>query len=805
MQEWQDYIDALHNVKDVTNEVLQFATLSHGLLNNDTETKIRKLQDDNNILLEKLENKIFEIVVIGSEKAGQSTFINALTDSLILPSSAFRCTFTSTQLEYGEDEDAVIEFYTIDEFNFIFRSLLKLLKFANSENISYDTFELNRFEEHMKSLDGKDAQRQLHAGRAEEDIRGILNGKDIIKFYIGLENMKFSKEQLAKKEDWEKFITDKYISRAVKKFRIRSGKLNSMKSAVIIDISGFDYPSEIYRTDIIKHLKSADAVILLANIASNPGLRGTDLNLLAQKIDSAGIAIKDKLFVFGNHIDRVHHKQDIPDHINILLGNVSNRLAVNTGRIFTGSALAYLVNKKIDTQNVKVLDNFNNNEIECFGIDEIRKELEKQCEKRLFNVTKTIINRNILNIKEAFDKLLAEQVSKDKFIAEEISKYCGMDKSLFINFVDIVTDKIANSFGEIKNELKSKIEVKKYFTVNINSQISGVFKKLDIEEIDSMVNMDCWRGFFAKDVNRTLRFKIYTDFLTSFEKLIADLIEQKYNEIHEQILETFLNVILESSGIKKDESRYEELKQASETLLIKLIGYKTYDRNMFMLLVERFSGCLLDVVIRCPLGSSERFDSFISNKPIFLSLALFDNIETALFPVFASPLINIVLSHKTYKPRTFTEWIKESVLGFDVIENKYFESLIKQIEHPVTPDDVLEEINADIVNLIEIFKNSVIKVIGLESAFTSIISRQLKAIIDAIKRDHYKRPLYTDFLAGHANDLYPEIKNIQNENAERIKSYKAIAENRKNMVSKLRELIEKMAIQKFDANSKNKI
>jgi len=787
-QEWKDYIDFMHIVKNVTNDVIKIGTGSHRIFDKDTETKINKLLDLNNSYLEKLEKKIFEIAIVGAEKTGKSTFVNALIDNLILPARTARCTFTSTQLEYGEDEDAVVEFYSIDEFNEIFRNLLKLLNFANYDRISFDALELGQFEEHMRSLDSEALQRQHHAGKAEEDIKDILSGKDAIKFYLGRGSLMISKEQLADKEYWGKFITDNHISRSVKKIRIRSAKLKSMRSAIIFDVPGFDSPTEIHRAQTLEKVKSADAVILLTNIATNPSIRGPELNILAQSYEFDGTAIMDKLFIFGNQIDRVNNKEDIKTNRKILVNDVKNKLA-KADRIFTGSAQAYLVKNKIDTQNLKALEDFNKYEIESFGIAEIRDGLEKYYETERFDVLKKRINRNISKIKEAFDKLVAEQMAQ-----ADTNKYDVMDHSLFINFVDTVTDKIAKNLNELKKELKEKIEKEKYFTLNLTTQIEGIFNKTNIDTITNTHERtdETRKGKFnAETVNKALRDEIYTSFENSFKKVITDLADQKNNEIQEGILEAFMAAISNGSSIKKGDPKYEEIKKnARDVFLVDIIADNAYERKIFIPLIERFSGCLFDVVIKSPLGSSERFAHFLAHKPTFFSLAIFDNLEEAPFPIFASKLVNIVLSHKSFKSRTFTEWVKESVLGFKIVEQNYFDSLCKDnVIRPVTAEEVLEEINTDITNLIETFKNSVIKAIDLEQPFMATMTRQIKAIIDATQRNNLKRPLYADFLADHANDLCPEFKKIQVD--------KAIADNRKNIVAKLQEITGKMNIHKF--------
>ena len=54
--------------------------------------------------LARLKKREFRIAVVGLEKAGKSTFINAWLDCDLLPAKGGRCTFTTTQIYSVENE-----------------------------------------------------------------------------------------------------------------------------------------------------------------------------------------------------------------------------------------------------------------------------------------------------------------------------------------------------------------------------------------------------------------------------------------------------------------------------------------------------------------------------------------------------------------------------------------------------------------------------------------------------------------------------------------------------------------------------
>ena len=94
--ERQQYIEKLEKQVQVIGQVLALG--SNSVLNIDTEEKLDKLRDEAKILAKKLRNDEYEIAIVGMEKAGKSTFANALMENLFLHTKDARCTFISTKI-----------------------------------------------------------------------------------------------------------------------------------------------------------------------------------------------------------------------------------------------------------------------------------------------------------------------------------------------------------------------------------------------------------------------------------------------------------------------------------------------------------------------------------------------------------------------------------------------------------------------------------------------------------------------------------------------------------------------------------
>ncbi|CAF4573608.1 unnamed protein product, partial [Rotaria sp. Silwood2] len=86
------------------------------------KTILQRLQELNN-------KQIHRICIIGLEKCGKSTFINALLGFELLPTSDVRCTQICTVLKPPRQDDlslfAIVEFYNDNEFQILIRQMIK--------------------------------------------------------------------------------------------------------------------------------------------------------------------------------------------------------------------------------------------------------------------------------------------------------------------------------------------------------------------------------------------------------------------------------------------------------------------------------------------------------------------------------------------------------------------------------------------------------------------------------------------------------------------------------------------------------
>ena len=122
--ELQEYKGKLSSQIAGIEKILRLNT--NDLLDNEVTGKLSEIQGKAERLLKKLEKNEFEISIVGLEKAGKSSFANAMIGNDILPSKEARCTYTSTSIRYGENR-ATVRFFSRQEFALGFEKKLQLL------------------------------------------------------------------------------------------------------------------------------------------------------------------------------------------------------------------------------------------------------------------------------------------------------------------------------------------------------------------------------------------------------------------------------------------------------------------------------------------------------------------------------------------------------------------------------------------------------------------------------------------------------------------------------------------------------
>lgn len=764
------------------------------IFNTDQLDKLRCILEKNNKFLYKIESDEFEIAIVGLEKAGKSTFANALIESNVLPSAPERCTFTSTRLVSGNDK-ARVDFYTANEFNEIFQELLKEIEYPEAEKQSFKLLSADAFENYFINLEISNPNLyKNHVGKTDQEIKDIIKCRD--KLTLTGDSKEFSGDEL-ESDIFQSYIKgenkgdDTSKPRSVKKIVIESSKLKQLDTAVIYDVPGFDSPTKIHIRQTEERLKQADAIILVTNVGRNPSIQGTSLSVINKNTDADGIALKDKLFVFGNQLDMANNEAEAVGNKDILIKDVEKYKIGERKRIFTGSALKYLVDKKLRPE--KFEPKF---PIEA-GIDNIRAELIHYYETERFDILKRKINTNKGIMQSLFNEVLktAELKEYPNFTDNEKSKIARATQKL-------IEKNLKDNLNNFNYELKASIWEEKYFSNKFCESVDdcNYFDSIDEEFItetkisasDSLTTESpCER------INQEARKRLHKKFLKDFSILIRQLTNQKSKEIEVALLREFTTSILGSTN----SHLFEEVEIESKKVIEKITMSIAHNEDRFAYLIERFSRDIFDVLILNPLISNDRADKFKKAEKEFIYLNNYykdgksnlinvilcgeqENsiqIESTIAQL-ASEALNqtqrltsiITAGHGTPAiingVKTLTSILEKQVQNSEQKFNIDTQKITKNKLRSSTEEQVLKEINNDIINLKEILQTAVVPATNLDLAFYNSIDKQVKLLIDAIDLDNQEAfHLFNDFLTAVVNKIKkPEFDNIN----DRMEAYK---------------------------------
>ncbi|MBL0709068.1 MAG: dynamin family protein [Sulfurimonas sp.] len=757
-------------------EKLQNGNASTDIFNSEQNIKIENILEKNKQYLYKLQSNEFEIAIVGLEKAGKSTFANALIENYVLPSAPERCTFTSTRLTNGSDK-AVVEFYNENEFNDIFKELLKDIEYPHFEKENFKTLSIDKFKSFFDSLESKNPNLyKNHIGKTDKEIEDILNSRD--RLTLSGKTKEFSGEELLS-DSFQAYIKgenkgqDTSKPRSVKRVEINSSKLKKLESAVIYDVPGFDSPTKIHERQTIERLKSADAIILVTNVGRNPSLLGTQLNIITNNADSDGIPLRDKLFVFGNQLDTANSQDESNGNISTLKNDVAKYKIGEQKRVFTGSALKYLVKDKQIVQN----DEYNPNWEFDSGIDKIYDELIYYYEHERFEILKRKIESNKRELKEIFKEILddSEMDFDPNFAENEKSR---ITREAYKN----IEANLENSLKKLKYELKKEIWEERYFSKKFIDDIENLeyFKEIDEEMVrDSKINEDdsLTSDTPIEKMNQAIRSRVHKDFLMEFSNLIRYMTDEKSKDVELRILRRFTLSIFGSD----DSTLFDEIEKDSERLIQKLTSNISHNDGRFTYLIERFSRDIFDILLKSPLFSQDRKNKFKEAETEFTYLDNFYNKGDGT-------LINIILTGENKKigagldsndiltlSKTLVSFASNSYrwgdrmneilnIGERLVEmaskgTKYnLAEILKDKKRSQTQEEVLLEINKDIESLKDILQRAVVPAINLELAFLNSIDKQIKILIDSFKsNDTENSKIFDNFISG----IVPKVKSAE--------------------------------------------
>jgi len=533
---------------------LEMEKILHELLKFNEKYNISNKDKNINIIKEemnKLENNEFTISIIGTMKAGKSTFINALIGKEVLPHRDTPMTTIPTKVSHKHGNKNPI--LKINDFNYLNDLIEQLEKKSNPKK---------KFEKIKNQYKGN------------KEIFEILQ-------YI---NDIFREAQLNQIDiDWQRYKQSEKLPTIEVEFFLLQGNNNVNFS--LIDTPG---PNE-NNMDQLKELSesytnNSSAVMLVIDYTKMNGKEGEELKI--QLKEALGLIKNENVFLIVNKFDeykksnsQFKNEDDLKQFI--IKNFLDNRKNIKNEQIFPISARdAFYANwglnnldKLLEMQENEILnifiENIIGNKRTWNKIKNDISEIKEYCEdakkeSKFDNVQKLLIN--LFN--ESNDKILEVSITK----AEEIFNKTKQHLDEEIKNYEKNQEQLADEIKKTKLEIKNLEKVFKQLKKNLEKEIKNKIKFLnnDIEELQEKTIKEILRKLGKtdeeNDENNTIIEKTLSDkeaaeqFLEILKFQISDLVKKNINNFDEEKITSIVN------ELKRNINDSEQYKKINETL-----------------------------------------------------------------------------------------------------------------------------------------------------------------------------------------------------------------------------------------------
>ncbi|MBD2441731.1 dynamin family protein [Dolichospermum sp. FACHB-1091] len=651
--------------------------------------------------LERLKKREFRIAVVGLEKAGKSTFVNAWLECDLLPAKGGRCTFTTTQIysvEHESEQRLEVQAKTEAEF-------INLLK-------------------------------ELEKAQAQEDINTIRTNEITLQEVRQEGNLTFPFTRLEDiREPLKKYVADEKYAHAVLEARLYTNKLAQAEGIVFYDVPGLDSGLAKHVDEAQEMLSDCDAVILVQRFTS---LREKELEII--KFTEQGdknVTVADKLFVFLSRIDSLGSAEAMKTHIQEAAQDWLKRANLPNHRIVSGSAGAYLLLNNIAGEQTKLeigdthviqshlqrltgIDDVEILKTDATGMPIIKEKifdyintervaiLRKRCEASLNTIISTseeiyrLVSKNHPENPEQA-KLFAENNQRVLFaewwnqkwliIKADLQKYYD---TYVVN--KAVEDLTANSLTQIEKFREGYLEIVDQEMQKLREE---TFKKKDNiflansnPEFDRMKANFAWREDLYNDISR----------------LLSNIARQLALELqHESLnLVTYMTSLLWGS----DQVKARLIENSEDYFLAKL-------ENSLSVLFLRFARPVAEALIRGPVNSDTR-NKII--KGLGVDIEIVDNYYSGKEPAYS--LLKRYVKYGA--DLLFNLEVRQQVLGITGIVTGIATAAIN---NEIPQQAVIFEVENDINAFEEYLKFAIFNA----ASFESYCIQELKGLVDSFR------------------------------------------------------------------------
>jgi GTPase Era involved in 16S rRNA processing len=279
--------------------------------------------------LERLKKNEFRIAVVGLEKAGKSTFVNAWLDYDLLPNDSERCTFTTTQVfsvSQTAEQKLIVRVRTPEQLDNLILELQQAVREKTGEEAQRAAADLATINKHRLSLNQTVAE--------------------------GNQEFQFTRlEEITEK--LRKYVANARYAHAVSEAQLYTERLARLDDIVFYDVPGLNSGLAKHIEESRAMLIDCDAVILIQD-STKPNLEASEQKLIEfirQGDEVIGVA--GKLFVFFGKIDRQGSPESLENNITTGFQDWHERGKLPKENFISGSAAAYLLFRNLAGDNLQ--------------------------------------------------------------------------------------------------------------------------------------------------------------------------------------------------------------------------------------------------------------------------------------------------------------------------------------------------------------------------------------------------------------------------------------------------------------------
>ncbi|NCR41540.1 MAG: Dynamin family protein [Microcystis aeruginosa W13-11] len=659
--------------------------------------------------LERLRKREFRIAVVGLEKAGKSTFINAWLECDLLPAKGGRCTFTTTQI------------YSV--------------KSESEQRLEVQTRSEEQFLHLLKELETVGAKEDLNTIRENEiTLKQVRQEGNLVIPFTRLEDIR---EQL------KKYVADEKYAHAVLAARLYTNKLAQAEGIVFYDVPGSDSGLAKHVDEAQQMLSDCDAVIVIQRFRS---IREAELEII--KFTEQGdknVTIADKLFVFLSHIDSLGSSEALKTHITEASRDWLKRANLPVNRIVSGSAGAYLILNNLAEEHtqleigkasniqdkLKTLTGLIDDEMlrtQATGIPEIKQKifnyintervaiLKKRCQASIDKIVSTsedihhFVSQRFPENPEEAQRFEEERRRID--FSEWWHRKWEQIKADLQNFYE--TSAINKPLEKVNNESSSSIEKFKERYGQLLASEMAKLRQETLRKKETIFDANSFPDFDKAKANYAWRDDLYGDVRTFLDALARQLAAELKDEAL-KLVDYMSSLLWGSSQVKE-----------------RLIGYSEQEfltrlENSLSVLFLRFARPVAEALIRGPVNSDTRSQIV---KSLGADVELIDNYYQGDEPAF-----RVLKKYVKYgSDLLFDPNLRQQVLGVTEIAKNVIgmtvDTVIDLADQLTPPREVVTfEVTNDINAFEEYLRHGIFEAAGFES----YCIQELRGLVDIFR------------------------------------------------------------------------